>query len=68
MAILANVVGFVKHDNRILRHLLGDLFRNFWVKEIMERVNDNINESKLRKSMTQPTELERKYSLPSVVQ
>jgi len=36
-----NVMRLIKHDNRILAHLLGDLFGDLGVEEVVEGVDDD---------------------------
>lgn len=36
-----DIMCLIKHDDRIFRHVPRDLFSDFWIEEVMERVDDD---------------------------
>jgi hypothetical protein len=45
---LTNVVRLVKDDDRVFAHVLRDLFGDFRVEEVVERVDDDVGVHELR--------------------
>lgn len=37
-----NIMGFIEHHNRILRHLLRDLLSYLWIQQVVKRIYDNV--------------------------
>ena len=46
---LTDVVRLVKYDDRIFAHVLRDLFGDFGVEEVVERVDDDVGVHELRR-------------------
>lgn len=47
ISVRTDIMGLIKNDDGIFRHLLWDLFCNFRIQKIVKRVDNNIHERHL---------------------